>query len=615
MRTLTPGDILQGKYQIVGVIGRGGFGAVYEVENLHLGGRNALKLLTVDVHENPDLFVRFQNEARAQNQIEHPGIVPVIDSAHLEDGTPYLVLPFLQGETLWQRIERARATPEKALGLDGLSIAYDVASALAAAHEKEIIHRDVKPQNIMIVANRSATTGEQAKVLDFGIAKLYSDNLTRRGAILGTPVFMPLEQFIDSAQVTGKADVFSLGCILYLMLCGQTPHPSRPHYEMMGKRVNEPIVPIADRVPGLPLVIADLVSRMLSIPVEPRPTMAEVEETLRVFLQRPLPKQTGRVAVVIAGGVGRVPLPTVDHTASAPSIQLVVEPTGSTGATPSLGPSLLLGTPSESAKGEASPRPVVVPNVPESLSLVPTAPMRLPAITSAPLDPTFQPAPTPAIPAAESTPNAPTLPAPAGLASAPHARRRLAIPLGLFGIVGIGALALWAMLREVPSQRAATPVPTPPTAPVAALLPPLAAATPSAPPPAVETAPPARVLDAIAPLVKPKPSHSVIPKESASNPPCVPVPLSDACTVSPAVTDVQQAQIIAALRHEEVLLCPGESIELGGLPGAPKILRAPDSVTRRQHAAIPLTLRNKIRNDILPSAGLPSKLRVKCPRR
>jgi serine/threonine-protein kinase len=159
-------------------------GAVFEVENSVLGGRAALKRLTIDVHEQPELFVRFQNEARAANQTGHPGVVPVYDSGQLDDGTPWLVMPFLVGEALSARMAKALKNPNSAIGMEGLWVICDIASALAAAHAKGIVHRDLKPANVMLISDPSTLTGERAMVLDFGVAKLHSDDLTKKGAVL-----------------------------------------------------------------------------------------------------------------------------------------------------------------------------------------------------------------------------------------------------------------------------------------------------------------------------------------------------------------------------------------------------------------------------------------------
>ena len=142
MAALVSGLLVGGKYRVLRPLGTGGMGAVYEVENAVLGGRAALKVLTLSIEEHPELFTRFQNEARAANQTGHPGVVPVYDFGQLPDGTPWLVMPLLVGESLAHRLRQAPAGSHMALGLAGLWVIGDIASALGAAHAHGIIHRD-----------------------------------------------------------------------------------------------------------------------------------------------------------------------------------------------------------------------------------------------------------------------------------------------------------------------------------------------------------------------------------------------------------------------------------------------------------------------------------------
>jgi serine/threonine protein kinase len=154
MPLFNAGLLIGGKYRVIRRIGAGGMGAVFEVENTALGGRAALKVLTINIHDQPEYFARFQNEARAANQSGHPCVVPVYDFGQLDDGTPWLVMPFLVGETLSARIARAKRSPQGALGPDCLWMIGDIASALRATHLHGIVHRDLKPANITTVEKR-----------------------------------------------------------------------------------------------------------------------------------------------------------------------------------------------------------------------------------------------------------------------------------------------------------------------------------------------------------------------------------------------------------------------------------------------------------------------------
>jgi serine/threonine protein kinase len=302
------GLLIGGKYRVIRRIGAGGMGAVFEVENTALGGRAALKVLTINIHDQPEYFARFQNEARAANQSGHPCVVPVYDFGQLDDGTPWLVMPFLVGETLSARIARAKRSPQGALGPDSLWMIGDIASALRATHLHGIVHRDLKPANVMLVTDPSTRTGERAMVLDFGIAKLHCDHVTRAGAVLGTPVYMALEQFQDSATVDGKADVYSLGCIAYQIVTGRLPHEAGTAVELMSQRMVAAVPRPSTLVPAVPVRLEALVMAMLAQEPPARPTMAEVEESIRQALTtpaRPLGPDLAAPAVVTA------PVPSV----------------------------------------------------------------------------------------------------------------------------------------------------------------------------------------------------------------------------------------------------------------------------------------------------------------
>jgi serine/threonine protein kinase len=183
-----------GPYRILRKLGAGGMGAVFEGLNEAIERRVAIKMLHSRYSHDSDIATRFINEARAVNRIEHPGVVQVSDHGQLPDGSAYIVMELLQGETLSTRIHRYGTLP---VG-ECIDLAAQVAESLAAAHEKGIIHRDLKPDNIMIVPDRQMPTGERTKILDFGIAKLAtgeerSQIKTQTNAMLGTPFYMSPE--------------------------------------------------------------------------------------------------------------------------------------------------------------------------------------------------------------------------------------------------------------------------------------------------------------------------------------------------------------------------------------------------------------------------------------
>ena len=155
-----------GNYRVIRQLGVGGMGVVYEAMRDDIGVRAAIKLLRPEYAQNAEIAARFFNEARAANMIHHPGIVRVFDYGQIPSGAAYLAMEFLEGESLRQRLEREERLSE----VDTMRLGRQVASALAAAHEKQIVHRDLKPENVMLVPDAETPGGERAKILDFGIA-------------------------------------------------------------------------------------------------------------------------------------------------------------------------------------------------------------------------------------------------------------------------------------------------------------------------------------------------------------------------------------------------------------------------------------------------------------
>ena len=171
-----------GNYRVLRKLGEGGMGAVFEAQHVEIGRKAAIKVLHPQFAQNAQVAMRFLNEAKAANLIEHPGVVEVFEFSRLPDGTTYIVMEYLKGESLAKRLERGP------VGLDALRVARQIASVLAAAHEHGIIHRDLKPDNVIMVKDPEAPGGERAKVLDFGIAKIAEEQVlkTQAGSILGT---------------------------------------------------------------------------------------------------------------------------------------------------------------------------------------------------------------------------------------------------------------------------------------------------------------------------------------------------------------------------------------------------------------------------------------------
>jgi serine/threonine-protein kinase len=215
------GEVI-GNYRIVSELGKGGMGVVYFAEHVQLGRPVALKMLLPQMSASPIIVQRFFNEARAASAIEHPGIVEIFDFGRHTDGSAYIVMALLRGESLDHRLLYGALPP-----LEGASLIAQVAAALAAAHACNIIHRDLKPDNIFLVPNELMPNGTQVKLLDFGIAKLADEQTagfkTQTGVMLGTPAYMSPEQCMGRSDLDHRTDLYSLGCILFHVLTGRPP--------------------------------------------------------------------------------------------------------------------------------------------------------------------------------------------------------------------------------------------------------------------------------------------------------------------------------------------------------------------------------------------------------
>lgn len=218
------GDII-GNYRVVAELGKGGMGVVYRAEHTQLGRPAALKMLLPQLSSDSGIVQRFFNEARAASAIDHPGIVQVYDFGTHADGRAYIVMELLKGESLEHRLQRGPLSP-----IDGATILAQTAAALSAAHGRGIVHRDLKPDNIFLVPNELVQSGTQVKLLDFGIAKLADEQTaglkTQTGAMMGTPAYMSPEQCMGKSDLDHRTDIYSLGCILFHVLCGRPPFTS-----------------------------------------------------------------------------------------------------------------------------------------------------------------------------------------------------------------------------------------------------------------------------------------------------------------------------------------------------------------------------------------------------
>src|SRR5579859_3411835 len=239
------GTTLNRRYRLEARIGSGGMSTVYRAFDETLERQVAVKLMNREVTSDSDQLERFRREARAVAQLSHPHIVGVIDAGE-DDGRPYIVLEYVEGETLKDRIRRLGRLPIA----EAVAYAIEIARALGAAHAQHIIHRDVKPQNVLIDQEGSA------KVTDFGIArKLEEDGLTADGRVLGTTDYVSPEQALGQ-HVNGQSDLYSLGVVLYEMLTGEVPFKGENQVGVAMKHVREELPDVQRKRPDASAALA-----------------------------------------------------------------------------------------------------------------------------------------------------------------------------------------------------------------------------------------------------------------------------------------------------------------------------------------------------------------------
>ena len=295
--------VLVDRYELGPVLGQGGMAKVHQGLDRQLGRQVAIKVLAPPFDRDREFVERFQREARAAAGLSHPNIVAVFDSGS-DDGTHYIVTELVEGETLADRLRRDGPMPQA----EAIAVAVDIARALAAAHERGLIHRDIKPGNVMLLPD------SRVKVVDFGIARAAgSDTLTNTGVVLGSTAYLSPEQ-ASGQPVDERADLYALGCVLYEMLTGRVPFSADTPIATMYRHVNEDPPPPSTFAPILS-ELEDIVMRALE--KDPKRRFASASELEAALLAVPLARSgdtmrlepaaaetqpVGRVGAVAAGG-------------------------------------------------------------------------------------------------------------------------------------------------------------------------------------------------------------------------------------------------------------------------------------------------------------------------
>ena len=312
------GQVLADRYRVLRLIGEGGMGQVYESQHVNINKRFAIKLLRPEIVSNPEAVARFRQEAWSASSIGHDNIIEIEDFATLPSGAVYLAMEFLAGQSL---AERMRDEPKLTFA-ESLEICLQVGSGLGAAHEKSIVHRDMKPENIFLAQKHGRVV---AKILDFGIAKVSgadgNKSLTRTGTIFGTPHYMSPEQALGR-PLDHRSDIYSVGVIMYELFTGRVPFEAESFMGILTKHITTAPIPPRQHSPQLSEDIETVILRAMAKEPDDRYQTMELlcadlatvaEAHAPELLARPLPGRTPSGPMKIAGAARLTPLPSLSR--------------------------------------------------------------------------------------------------------------------------------------------------------------------------------------------------------------------------------------------------------------------------------------------------------------
>jgi len=318
---VAPGDVLAGKYRVDRILGAGGMGLVVAATHLTLHQRVALKFLRPDAARMPETKERFLREAQAAVRLKSEHVAKVLDVGTLEDGSPYMVMEYLEGATLGEVVRKHGPLPVA----DAVSHVVQACEAVAEAHAAGIVHRDLKPDNLFLT--KSVHGRPLVKVLDFGIAKTLGVDLhlslTRTATIVGSPLYMPPEQLRSAKHVDVRADIWALGAVLFELVAGRPPFVAESFSELCLKVATDPTPTPSSVRADIPTSLDAVVLRCLEKDPSKRfQNVGELADALQAFASESVRDFARRVSSVLKM-----------DSQPAPPPPLAVEPTGTHGGT------------------------------------------------------------------------------------------------------------------------------------------------------------------------------------------------------------------------------------------------------------------------------------------